>query len=417
MHRILVPILALGLSALAAPTAATNNSIANATPFHIDLSAGVPRMLELIQASRLPDQPQYPGVGSTKGIDLDVLKSLRSQWLTSFDWNKEEAYLNSFNNFRVNIEGLDIHFVHHKSSDPDAIPILLTHGWPGSFMEFLPVIEPLTQTATTSKGQPVSFHVVVPSLPGFAFSQRAPGNWTLDDTARVFNRLMTEVLGYKTFAAHGTSNGAILTYTLYDEYNTTTRAAHFPLMPFYPTTSEELQERQIKLSPLEQAIFQRSMEWTQNGTGYFLEHIYQPNTIGLGLYDSPIGQLSWIGEKWIGWADEHAGVAPSTLTHNEILRSVSLTFLTGTFLSQIYTYAQDTDLPYVKGLINRAHTDAPMFVTFFRYSIGFWPKEVLRIMGNLVQYRLHETGGFFAGLENAPAFIGDLRDIRDYWTN
>ena len=175
----------------------------------------------------------------------------------------------------MTLEGLDIHFLHHRSDDADAIPLLLTHGWPGSFMEFLPVIEPLSQRAFTSAGKAVSFHVVVPSLPGFAFSSSAPGNWTLDDTARIFNTLMTDVLGYKTFAAHGTSNGAILTFTLYDAYNTSARAAHFPLLPFYPTTPEELAQRHIRLSPLEQAIFQRSQEWTLNGTGYFLMHIYK----------------------------------------------------------------------------------------------------------------------------------------------
>lgn len=183
----------------------------------------------------------------------------------------------------MTLEGLDVHFVHHRSGDPDAIPLLLTHGWPGSFMEFLPVIGPLTTRGQTDAGKPVSFDVVVPSLPGFAFSSSPPGSWTLDDTARIFNTLMTEVLGYRTYAAHGTSNGAILTFTLYDAFNTSTRAAHFPLLPFYPTTAEELAQRHISLSPLEQAIFERSQEWTLNGTGYFLMHIYKVSVAGRRL--------------------------------------------------------------------------------------------------------------------------------------
>ncbi|RYP41967.1 hypothetical protein DL767_000598 [Monosporascus sp. MG133] len=383
--------------------------------FQFNVSDRLPRLYELLRETELPDKPQYPGVGATKGIDLDVLKSLREQWLNEYDWEQEQEYLNSFNHYTVTIEGQVIHFLHHESEAPNAIPILLTHGWPGSFMEFLPVIEPLTQQATTASGQNVSFHVVIPSLPGFAFSSSPPGNWSLDDTARAFNTLMTKVLGYEKYAAHGTSNGAILAFTLYDEYNTTARAAHFPLMPFYSTTPDELALRDITLSPLEQHIHERSMEWTDKGTGYFLMHIYRPNTIGLGLYDNPLGQLAWMGEKWITWADPNAGTGVSLLNHNEILRSVTLTYLTNTFISSIYTYAQDTDLPYIKGIINRAHTDAPMFVTFFRYSIGFWPESVLRLMGNLVQYRLHETGGFFAGLENVPDLVADLREIRTYW--
>lgn len=142
-------------------------------------------------------------------------------------------------------------------------------------MEFLPVIDPLTQKANTSTQKPVSFHVVVPSLPGVAFSTSPPGNWTLADTARVFNTLMTDVLGYETFGAHGTSNGALLTYALYDTFNTTTRAAHFPLMPFYSSTPEEIAALDITLSPLEQFEHKRAMDWTSNGTSYSSMHIYK----------------------------------------------------------------------------------------------------------------------------------------------
>ncbi|KAL8768507.1 MAG: hypothetical protein Q9209_005298 [Squamulea sp. 1 TL-2023] len=231
--------------------------------------------MSLIKDTQLPEKPQYPGVDSTLGISLEVLKSLREKWLSEFDWEEEQAYLNSFEQFTATIEGLTIHFVHKISNDPDAIPLLLTHGWPGTFMEFLPVINPLTQKAKTSTDTPVSFHVVVPSLPGVAFSTSPPGDWTLADTARVFNTLMTDVLGYKTFGTHGTSVGGFLTFTLYDSFNTTTRAAHFPVVPFYCTTSEEIAARDITLSPLEQFEHKRAMEWTSNGTGYVSMHIYK----------------------------------------------------------------------------------------------------------------------------------------------
>lgn len=291
LASIAVAAAALAKGVSAAPLSAVNSSV---QPFEINLSAGVPYMLEKIRTTELPVMPQYPGVAGSKGIDLTVLEALRDQWLNEFDWEKEQEYLNryvspahsmqqsplvtnvnSFNHYTTVIEGLQIHFVHHKSEDPDAIPIILNHGWPGSFQEFLPMIEPLTQPASSSSGKPVSFNVVIPSLPGFAFSGSPPGNWTMDDTTRVFNTLMTEVLGYSTYAAHGTSNGAILTFNMYDQYNSSTRAAHFPLLPFYPTTTEELQRREIELSPLEQAIHERSNEWSNHGTGYFLMHIYK----------------------------------------------------------------------------------------------------------------------------------------------
>lgn len=150
------------------------------------------------------------------------------------------------------------------------------HGWPGSFMEFLPMVELLTQPAPTSAGKLASFDVIISSLPGFAFSSPAEeSSYTLDDTARIFNTLMTNVLGYSTYAVHGNSNGMILAFELYDNYNSTVRAAHFPLLPFYSTTDEELETRDITLSPIEKTVHERAMEWTYNGTGYFLMHTYR----------------------------------------------------------------------------------------------------------------------------------------------
>jgi pimeloyl-ACP methyl ester carboxylesterase len=141
-----------------------------------------------------------------------------------------------------------MHYIHEKAPDPDAIPLMLNHGWPGSFLEFLPVIHDLTQTAKTSTNKSVSFHAVVPSLPGFTFSSPPPANWTLDDTARVYNTLMTEVLAYKKLAVFGTDFGASPSYQLYDAYNTPTRAAHFAFVPFLPLASDQLPANSITLS-------------------------------------------------------------------------------------------------------------------------------------------------------------------------
>ena len=265
----------------------------NLQPFHINLSDNVPHMLDLIRKTNLPAMPEYPDVGDSAGIDLNVLKSLRTQWLNRFDWDKEQASMNKsvnctfptylfsviiinsrnrFDHYTAEIEGLTTHFIHAKSSDPDALPLVLNHGWPGSFLEFTPIVNQLTQKAQTSTGKSVSFHIVVPSLPGFAFSSAPPANWTVDDTARVHNTLMTKVLGYKTFAAHGTDWGVGPSYSLYDNFNETTRAAHFTFIPFFPSTPEQLKSQGIKLkSALEKFEEQRFVEWSTKGNGYFAE--------------------------------------------------------------------------------------------------------------------------------------------------
>ncbi|KAJ7453139.1 Alpha/Beta hydrolase protein [Mycena latifolia] len=213
--------------------ASAANKIFNLKPFKIDLSDGIPRLKNLVRNTHLPEKALYPTVGSDKGAELDVLRELQTEWAETFDWETQQAELNRrvplFKHYTAVIEGQNVHFVHEKSEDPDAIPVILLHGWPGSFHEFAPVIKPLTQSWTSATGKNVSYNVVVPSLPGFVFSSAAPANRTVDDTARIFNTLMTEVLGYSTFTVHGTdwvislSQRRLRTFTeqRYSGWNTT----------------------------------------------------------------------------------------------------------------------------------------------------------------------------------------------------
>lgn len=170
--------------------------------------------------------------------------------------------------FTATIEGLTIHYVHEKSAEPNAIPLVLHHGWPSSFLEFEPVIKPLTKLAKTWNGTDVAFDVVVPHLPGFGFSSRPPANWTFEDTARVFHTLMTEVLGYEKFAVHGTDLAAPVAYALYNQYNKTTRAAHFSFLPVIPPLPAEIAAANITLSPLEEFEAQRNLQYFTSQDAY-----------------------------------------------------------------------------------------------------------------------------------------------------
>ncbi|KAL2843055.1 alpha/beta-hydrolase [Aspergillus pseudodeflectus] len=382
-------------------------------PFHIDLSSKVPRMLDQIRRTELPEKPIYVNTGTAQGISLSDLRAFRNQWLTRFDWKHEQKELNEFNHYTAQIEGLEIHFIHAKSKAPDAIPLLLLHGWPGSFLEFVPIINKLTEKATTAAGKKVSFDVIVPSLPGYAFSSVPPVEWTIADTARVFDTLLTKVLGYDTYATFGTDWGAGVAYSLYGQFNTTVRAAHLAFLPFSPLSTEQLAAENITLSPLEEYEQANAEEWTRSGEGYFVEQTTKPNTIGLALHDNPVGQLAWIGEKFLNWSDTNAGRAPSTLTHNEILRSVSLYYLTESFASSVLTYAQNPN--GFATVYTKANTDAPLLFSAFKYNVGFWPPAVVAKVGNLVKYTNHESGGHFPGIDNPPALLADLREIASYW--
>lgn len=173
--------------------------------------------------------------------------------------------------------------------------MILNHGWPGSFLEFIPIIEELKKPAVASNGRTVAFDVIVPSIPGFGFSSKPPTNWTNVDTARIYNTLMTEVLGYKSFATHGTDWGSALSYILYDAHNETTRAAHFSFLPLFALTPAQLLDVNITLkSDLEKFEAQRYLEWSTTGEAYFAEQSTKVcvNNASIFGYTSPTMSIS-----------------------------------------------------------------------------------------------------------------------------
>ncbi|KAJ7235795.1 Alpha/Beta hydrolase protein [Mycena rebaudengoi] len=347
--------------------------------FKIDLNHEIPRLRTLVGNTRLPEKALYPDAGPNYGIELDTLRELQ----------------NEYKHYTAVVEGQTVHFVHEKSKDPNAIPVIILHGWPGSFYEFLPVIKPLTQPSKTSTGKKVSYHVVVPFLPGFVFSSAPPANWTVDDTARIYNTLMTEVLGYSTFAVQGTDWGCAIGYSLYSSYNTTVRAAQFVFLPFPPPLVPELAVNNITLSPLAQFTLQRFTEWSSTDTSYLLDMTFKPNDIGLALYDNPVGQLAYISGKIKRWSDPRAGTPPSVLDNTALLTSVSLHVLNHSFLSSAWIYAQN---PH-----------------FFRteYTKPVRVPQYVEKVGNLVLYTENDFGGHFPGLDNPPALIADIWEMGD----
>ncbi|KAJ7449089.1 Alpha/Beta hydrolase protein [Mycena galericulata] len=387
---------------------AFNNSF-NIKPFTINLSSKIPRLNALVNSTRLPRKPLYPGVGSDKGIELEFLSELQTEWLGSptFDWETQQAELNRFNLYTAEIETQTVHFIHQKSTDPDAIPVILLHGWPGSFQEFAPVIKPLTEPWTSSTGRKVSYNVVVPSLPGFVFSSAPPNaNWTVDDTARIFNELMTEVLGYPTYALHGTDWGSVVAYALYSGYNTSVRAGHFVFLPFFPPSAQEIAANNITLSAVQKVTEQRGTDFISN-----------ESTIDFGDLTG---------------SDPRAGTPPSVLNNTAILTSISLYYLTASFLSSVWIYSQNPG--GFNPVYSKAATDAPMLFGQYEYNIALWPEEYVAQVGNLVSYKgadvafdanadtnrgtyaVHDFGGHFPGLDNPPSLIEDIREMGLYFT-
>ncbi|KAK6981499.1 epoxide hydrolase domain protein [Favolaschia claudopus] len=407
-----------------------NNNEFNLKPFHINLSSQFSHLKTLAKQTQLPEKALY-AVGPEKGMQLDVLKDLKNEWVGSYDWVKEEAELNSVKHFTAKVENITVHFVHEKSKNPNAIPVILLHGWPGeyivsqsilpldetefvliyagSFHEYLPVVKPLTETSSTG----VSYHVVVPSLPGFSFSSPPPLNWTIHDTARIFNTLMTKVLGYERYALHGSDWGSGVGYSMYNSFNTSVRAAHFVFLPFLPPSLAEIKENNITLTEDQKVTVERVEEWNAGDSGYFVVQATKPNDIGLALYDNPVGILAYVGAEVLRWSDPRAGTPPSLLNSTNLLTLVSLYHLTHTFLSSVWIYAQNANA--LGTTYTKAATDAPMLFTQYKYDVGFWPEVYVEKVGNLVAYNAHDFGGHFPGLDNPPALIEDIRSMAKYF--
>ncbi|KAJ7738281.1 Alpha/Beta hydrolase protein [Mycena olivaceomarginata] len=392
-------------------------------PFRVNLAHEVPHMKTLIQNTRLPGTTLYPVVEIEFAIRLDFLRDLQMKWFNDFDWTKQEAALNKVPHFTAKIEGLTVHFVHTKSKEPYRIPLLMMHGWPGSFQEFLPVIKPLTELWKSPAGKRISFDVIVPSLPGFLFSSPPPQNWTTNDTARIFNTLMVNVLGYSTYALRTEySRGSVIGYTLYSIFNTSVRAANLKSIPFVAPTPDDIAANNTTLSDIAKVTKQRTADNRATGQGYFTEQMFEPtgNIIGPALYDNPIGQLAWIGGNiqlfptdCAPGSDPHAGTPPSVLIHKSLLTMVSLYYLTQTFQSFVWLYTQNPNTfspNYVKPA-----TEGPLVFSLLEFDTMLWPREYVERASNLVLYKQHEFGGHFAGLDNPPALVEDLHDLGVYF--
>ncbi|KAG8709446.1 hypothetical protein FRC09_000666 [Ceratobasidium sp. 395] len=351
-------------------------------PFNIDLSSRVPHMKDAIKNTVLPTSSVLGSAG--KGIELAWLRDRQVEWLEGYNWKHEEEKLNRFNHSLVEIEGQTVHFIHQRAQDPNATPVLLIHGWPGSFYEFHGVITPLS-----SEDKDTPFHVIVPSLPGFGFSSPVPAGWTLNNTAKMFDTLMHDILGYDSYIAVGGDWACVAIWALHNNHPEHIKAVLYTgLVPhLIPPLEQLLGDSHFAgsaelLTSEEKQRMQHNVIWGQDSNAYFLEMTTRPATIGLALYDNPIGQLAWMGEKYLEYSDPQYGVLPSTITNNTILTAVSIYYLTQTFETAANIYYQNP-AGFHHHLI-KAVNDIPMGFSEYRYEPTYYPMFYLAEMGNLV---------------------------------
>jgi pimeloyl-ACP methyl ester carboxylesterase len=366
-------------------------------PFTIKIADKVLRELKRrLRATRWPERETV--TDWTQGIPLAYVKELCEYWRDRYDWRAREARLNALPQFMTTIDGLDIHFLHLRSTEPSAVPLVLTHGWPGSIVEFMKVIGPLTDPLAHGGGAEDAFHLVIPSLPGYGFSGKpTETGWKVQRIADAWATLMAR-LGYEQYYAQGGDWGAAVTCAIGIQDTAHCLGIHTNLVVARP--SGALAEN---LTEFEQSALQAMQFYQDWDSGYSKQQSTRPQTLGYGLADSPAGQLAWVVEKFYQWTD-CGGHPEHVLTKDELIDNVMLYWLTNSGASSARLYWESFGTGF------RGTVSIPAGCSMF-------PKEIFRVsrrwaesvFPQLVYYNVLDKGGHFAALEQPPLFVSEVR--------
>lgn len=367
------------------------------TPYRVAIPQGdlddlQRRLAETRWPDVLPQRSDWPGV------PLERMKSLVDYWKNRYDWRRLEGELNRVPHFFTRIDGLAIHFFHVKSKHDGARPLLLTHGWPGSFVEFLDLIEPLVDPTAHGGKAEDAFHVVIPSLPGFAFSEKpSEAGWGVTRVSRAWPVLMQR-LGYTNWIAQGGDFGAAVATWMASQGVPGLRAIHlnFPLM-FPPPTEGQPNEQ-------ERAAIDEFVRFDSELSAFAKLHVTRPQTIGYSLDDSPVGLAAWIYERFIEWTDSR-GDPEAVISRDRLLDNITLYWLTRSGSSSIQLYRESFQTEFTAQKLS-----LPVAVSLFPRELFHPPKQWgERMYSQLIHWGTPPAGGHFAALEQPRIFAEELR--------
>jgi pimeloyl-ACP methyl ester carboxylesterase len=377
-------------------------------PFRIEISqAELDDLDERLERTRWPDE--LAGMGSDYGIPLEYMRELVHYWRHEYDWRAAEARLNQWPQFMTTIDGANIHLAHIRSPKPDATPLIVTHGWPGSIVEFADVVGPLSDPRTHGGDPADAFHLVVPSIPGFGFSgpTREPG-WEVRRVAAAFGELMRR-LGYERYGAQGGDWGWAISRELGRIDSSHVLGVHLTLIAAY-VTAEPNADELAALGPAERertlTSWERTRRWRRGGDGYAVLQPSRPQTLAYGLTDSPVGQLAWIAEKFKEWTD--SGDRPEDAVDRDLLlTNVMLYWLTRTAGSSGRIYYERAHAGYDATTLEPSST--PTAIAVFPHE-NFLPlRRLAERTDNIVRWSEFDRGGHFAAMEEPDLFVADVR--------
>jgi len=371
--------------------------VSDIRPFRIDIPE---QQLEDLRArlalTRLPEK-ETPDDWS-QGVPLAYMREILDYWRNDYDWRRAEAKLNEFDGFLTEIDGLDIHFLHVRSPEPNALPLIMTHGWPGSVCEFLEVIGPLADPASHGGDPADAFHVVCPTLPGYGFSGKpaAPG-WGVEKIADAWAELMKR-LGYDSYVAQGGDWGSAVTTAIGIRDPDHCRAIHVNMVSARPDPIDD------DLSELEKRGLAGMKHYQDWDSGYSKQQSTRPQTLGYGLVDSPIGQAAWIMEKFWAWTDCD-GHPENALSRDKMLDDVMMYWLTASGASSARLYWESF------GSFSAGDVQTPTGCSIFPKEIFVcsrrWAENRYR---NIIYWNELDRGGHFAAFEQPALFVDELRN-------
>ena len=397
------------LSTMDTPIDIDNNQLANngssITPFEIVVpDAAISDLKTRLQNTRLPDQ-----ISETTweyGTDKTYLTELIDYWENEFDWKEQERTLNEFDHFKTEIDEIEMQFIHQRSEHPDAIPLMIVHGWPGSISEFSKIIDPLVDPVAYGGSASDAFHVITPSLPGFGFSSAPtqPG-YSPEKIAHILAALM-EKIGYQRYAIAGGDWGAIINRYLAFNYPDRLIGLHSNMMLAGPPTDRE---QRADVTQAEETARAARGAYMQNERAYQQIQGSKPQTLGYGLNDSPAGLAAWIVEKFHGWTDMPQGATgylDNHFTKDELLTNIAIYWFTGTITSSTRIYYENSKTPIETplGFIN-----VPTGAAIFPAEIFVTPRAWAEAAYDLRHWSVMSEGGHFAALEKPDLYLNDLQ--------